>query len=88
MDGITTQSPVSPPSAPVGLVPAGDSWSEVLRRTDTITRQFSGVSGKGSEQLVALLQLQSQVSHWHLRIELISRAAESATATMRRMQQG
>ena len=70
------------------------SWSEIVEAT---TRMLSRQSGAGVAQhkdtgsilteMTTLLRLQNEVTRYQLRIELASKACESFTASLRKLQQ-
>lgn len=64
------------------------NWSDV---TENLMESLS-VSGKprtpvGAEGLVDMFKLQVQMNKLHLRVELCSKVAESASATVKKLQQ-
>lgn len=64
------------------------NWSDV---TEKLMESLS-VSGKqsaprGTEGLVDMFKLQVQMNKLHLRVELCSKVAESASATVKKLQQ-
>lgn len=66
------------------------SWGEIAQRVGqhlTPLAAKSGSSAVKAEQLAELLRLQVDVSRYHLKVEMLSKVAESAVASLRKLQQ-
>jgi hypothetical protein len=62
------------------------SWGDVLSRFGA-PDSFRHDGGFKSENLGGLLRLQYDLSRYHLRVEVLSKVAESAVASLRKLQQ-
>jgi hypothetical protein len=66
------------------------SWTEIAQR---VGQQLKSSSSRGNQpelraqQLTQLLHLQVDVSRYHLKVEMLSKVAESAVASLRKLQQ-
>ncbi len=77
----------SPLSARQGL--EGSSWSEIAQR---VTQHLNSSNVRAlpevrAQQLADLMRLQVDVSNYHLKVEMLSKVAESAVASLRKLQQ-
>jgi hypothetical protein len=67
----------------------GSSWSEIAQR---VTKHLTATSTRPqpevrAQQLADLMRLQVDVSNYHLKVEMLSKVAESAVASLRKLQQ-
>lgn len=67
----------------------GSSWSEIAQR---VTKHLTTPTTRGqpelrAQQLADLMRLQVDVSNYHLKVEMLSKVAESAVASLRKLQQ-
>lgn len=67
----------------------GSSWSEIAQR---VTKHLTTTSTRAqpelrAQQLADLMRLQVDVSNYHLKVEMLSKVAESAVASLRKLQQ-
>jgi len=63
------------------------SWSEAITRLGGEGGRADLQRGLRPENLRELLQLQYDLSRYHLRVEVLSKVAESAVASIRKLQQ-
>jgi succinate dehydrogenase/fumarate reductase flavoprotein subunit len=91
----TTAPPIalkSPETAPVHtpLGSQSEGWNQLINRFTKITEGNSGVAPTAAgmqKNLTELLKLQMDVGRYQLRVEMLSKVADSAMVTIRKMQQ-
>jgi hypothetical protein len=69
---------------------AAGEWSEILSRASDLSKIGARAdlsSGRTLEQLSGLLKIQSDMSRYQLRVELLSKVSESAVTSIRKLQQ-
>ena len=67
-----------------------EKWQELLQRYQgalASPSQKPTTPQNGVSQLTGLLQLQMEVSHYQLKVEVVSKVAESAVTSLRKLQQ-
>lgn len=71
-------------------IPSSGGWQDIVNKVSsylsTSTTQTSAPSG-ALNHLTGLLRLQMDVTRYQLRVEVVSKVAESAVASLRRLQQ-
>jgi hypothetical protein len=80
---------------PLQTSPGPQSWSEVSKAVASAigaqplssVASVTGGINSGVKEMSTLLRLQSQLQSYQLRIELASKVAESATTSVRKLQQ-
>ena len=80
----------SPEVSGAASAKAPQDWQKVLARLESNLQSASPgkIEGKGGlENLTGLLRLQVDVSRVQMRVELLSKVAESAMASLRKFQQ-
>ncbi|MEY4668145.1 MAG: hypothetical protein RL518_844 [Pseudomonadota bacterium] len=88
-------SPASP-GAPIGdifstsLEPRSGGWQEIVSKLSnylTPAAPRGHTAPEALHQLSGLLRLQMDVTRYQLRVEVVSKVAESAVASLRKLQQ-
>ena len=67
-----------------------EKWEDLLRKYWdglAVSSQKTTAPRSGVSQLTGLLQLQMEVSHYQLKVEVVSKVAESAVTSLRKLQQ-
>ena len=83
-------APVSRAPDPTGVQGSTAGWGSVLDRLLTqLQRAPASATSPHAKlhQLTEVLRVQSEVSQYHLRVELVSKVSESAVASIRKLQQ-
>ena len=73
-----------------GAKESAGGWQDIASRVSTYVSapHVSGPTGQHSlKELSGLLRLQLDVTQYQLRVEVVSKVAESAVASMRKLQQ-
>lgn len=87
---------VSTPTLDIGEVVTGagyaepGGWQEIASRVSSYVAAPASKTPPGPESLnhlSGLLRLQLDVTHYQLRVEVVSKVAESAVASLRKLQQ-
>jgi hypothetical protein len=67
----------------------GASWGEITQRVSKhlTTSSTQTQPELRAQQLADLMRLQVDVSNYHLKVEMLSKVAESAVASLRKLQQ-
>jgi hypothetical protein len=96
MRSTSKPTPSVTPSVPIGdvLVAPSDSfaggWQEIMQRVSaSLSTSHATPPGapQSARQLGELLRLQMDLSRYQLRVEVVSKIAESAVASLRKLQQ-
>ena len=96
MRSTTTPTPSVTPTVPIAdalVAPSGPlsgGWQEIMKRvsaTLSTSHATAPNAAQSARQLSELLRLQVDLSRYQLRVEVVSKIAESAVASLRKLQQ-
>ena len=88
----TTVINASTPAPFMGLggIGAGGGWQDVMSRISKLSLHPSSAGNTAhvqAKQLEEMIKLQMDVSHYQLKVELVSKVSESGVASIRKLQQ-
>lgn len=85
-------SPLATIAAPAAHMGSGrvGGWADITSRVGAVMNGGSavrGVSDSGARQMSEMIKLQMDLCHYQVKVEFVSKIAESGVATVRKLQQ-
>ena len=74
----------------LGGIGGGSGWQDVMSRISKLSTHPSSTGNTAqvqAKQLEEMIKLQMDVSHYQLKVELVSKVSESGVASIRKLQQ-